>query len=158
EGRLGGFHFNSRKYADDDLIVGAIQPYELFLIFCQILEAERSDDERVAATARAIAYMIDQSHAVEPKIPAMIRSVCNIQTQFAKALLIPWDLLRERQKQNDVLGAEEVVRVTFEMDVRPLLWRVREERGLPIDPMKAFEESGYREALASRGVGGSGWS
>jgi len=158
EGRLGGFHFNSRKYADDDLIVGAIHPYELFLIFAEIVQAEQSDDQRVAQTARAIAYMIDQSHNIEPKIPAMIRSVCNIQTQFAKALLVPWDLLRERQEQNDVLGAEAVLRETFELDVRPLLWRIREERGLPVDPMKAFAESGYMGAISSRGIGGSGWS
>ncbi|SIS92417.1 L-rhamnose isomerase [Alicyclobacillus vulcanalis] len=157
EGRLGGFHFNSRKYADDDLIVGAIHPYELFLIFCQILEAEQSDDERVASTARSIAYMIDQSHAIEPKIPAMIRSVCNIQTQFAKALLVPWHLLRERQEANDVLGAEAVLREAFEMDVRPMLYRLREEKGLPADPIKAFYESGYEEKISERGFGGSGW-
>ncbi|WP_328702009.1 L-rhamnose isomerase [Alicyclobacillus fructus] len=157
EGRLGGFHFNSRKYADDDLIVGAIHPYELFLIFCQIIQAEQFGDEKVAATARSIAYMIDQSHVIEPKIPAMIRSVCNIQTQFAKALLVPWELLRDRQEANDVLGAEQVVREAFELDVRPLLHRVREEKGLPLDPMQAFYESGYQDKISERGMGGSGW-
>ncbi|GLG01754.1 L-rhamnose isomerase [Alicyclobacillus hesperidum subsp. aegles] len=157
EGKLGGFHFNSRKYADDDLIVGAMNPYELFLIFYQILDATRDADSTVSRTAHEIAYMIDQSHVIEPKIPAMIRSLCNIQTQYAKALLIQHEELQEMQAKNDVLGAENTLRTAFEFDVAPLLYRMREERGLPIDPMRAYLESGYAEKIRERGVGGSGW-
>ncbi|EPZ52532.1 hypothetical protein N007_02800 [Alicyclobacillus acidoterrestris ATCC 49025] len=157
EGKLGGFHFNSRKYADDDLIVGSSNPYELFLIFYQILDAHLDEDVKVRETAENIAYMIDQSHAIEPKIPAMIRSICNIQTQYAKALLINHAELKEKQENNDVLGAENALRTAFEIDVTPLLLAVREERGLPPDPMRAFLESGYQERIAKRGVGGSSW-
>ncbi|GMA60645.1 L-rhamnose isomerase [Alicyclobacillus fastidiosus] len=157
EGKLGGFHFNSRKYADDDLIVGSTNPYELFLIFYQILEASRDVNPLVRETAENIAYMIDQSHSIEPKIPAMIRSIANIQTQYAKALLINHDDVRALQAKNDVLGAENAVRSAFEMDVTPLLTAVREEQGLPVDPMRAFLESGYQEHIASRGIGGSSW-
>ncbi|OGX68463.1 MAG: L-rhamnose isomerase, partial [Paenibacillus sp. RIFOXYA1_FULL_44_5] len=130
EKKLGGFHFNSRKYADDDLIVGAINPYELFLIFYQILDAAQDQDANVRKTAENIAYMIDQSHSIERKIPAMIRSILNVQTQYAKALLINLDEVREAQKRQDVLGAEDAVRKAFEMDVTPLLHAVREEMGV----------------------------
>lgn len=158
EGRLGGFHFNARKYADDDLIVGSINPYELFLIFYQIISALREGDDSVAGrTAGRIAYMIDQSHNIEPKIPAMIRSILNCQMQFAKALLIQWDRLREAQMANDVMEAEATVREAFEQD--PTLWleHLREEAGLHPQPMTAFKESGYRERVAERGVGGASW-
>ncbi|OYD07301.1 L-rhamnose isomerase [Paludifilum halophilum] len=158
EERLGGFHFNSRKYADDDLIVGTTNPYELFLIFYQILAALR-DDRRpsVQKTAQRIAYMIDQSHNIEPKIPAMIRSVLNVQTYFAKALLIHWEALSEAQADQDVLRAEALIREAFEQDVEPLLQVVREEMGLPQDPMQAFFESGYLEKIQERGIGGASW-
>jgi len=158
EGRLGGFHFNSRKYADDDLIVGAINPYELFLIFFQIISALREGDSTVAGkTAARIAYMIDQSHNIEPKIPAMIRSVLNCQTQFAKALLIQWDRLDAAQQANDVMEAEATVREAFEQDVTPMLTQWRAERNLYPDPMAAFRESGYTEKIAARGTGGASW-
>jgi L-rhamnose isomerase/sugar isomerase len=158
EGELGGFHFNSRKYADDDLIVGSINPYELFLIFYNILAAKLDcTDTKVQQTAEKIAYMIDQSHNIEPKIPAMIRSVLNCQTQYAKALLINWDELAEAQEVQDVLAAEAAVREAYEQDVEPLIHAIREEQGLPIDPMKAFLESGYQEKIAERGVGGASW-
>lgn len=157
EGKLGGFHFNSRKYADDDLIVGTANPYELFLIFQQIAEATEEADETVRKTAQNISYMIDQSHAIERKIPAMIRSVMNIQTQYAKSLLVNLDELHEAQQQNDVLGAEDVVRRAYEFDVEPLLCAVREVAGLPVDPMRAYLDSGYEEKIAARGVGGSSW-
>lgn len=157
EGKLGGFHFNSRKYADDDLIVGAINPYELFLIFYQILDADRDVNQKVRDTAGKIAYMIDQSHAIEPKLPAMLRSVLNIQTQYAKALMINHEALQLAQSRNDVLGAEAVVREAYEIDVTPFLVAFREEQGLPADPMKAFLESGYTEKIAERGKGGSSW-
>jgi len=158
EERLGGFHFNSRKYADDDLIVGAINPYELFLIFYQIISAKRdSANAGPRKTAENIAYMIDQSHNIEPKIPAMIRSVLNCQMQYAKALLINWDELSESQRTGDVLRAEAAVREAFEQDPTPLLHRLREESGLPPDPMKAFQQSGYTEKIAARGLGGASW-
>lgn len=103
EKRLGGFHFNSRKYADDDLIAGAHNPYELFLIFSQILDACRDSDPNVRKTAEHISYMLDQCHNLEPKIPAVLRSVMNVQTQFAKALLINFDEVKKAQEDHDVL-------------------------------------------------------
>jgi L-rhamnose isomerase / sugar isomerase len=157
EQKLGGFHFNSRKYADDDLIVGAINPYELFLIFYQILDAHAENDAGVRRTAENIAYMIDQSHAIEPKIPAMIRSVLNVQTQYAKALLVNLDEVAKAQEAQDVLGAEDAVRKAFEFDVTPLLQVVREEMGVPIDPMGAYLASDYGKKILARGKGGASW-
>lgn len=157
EKKLGGFHFNSRKYGDDDLIVGSANPYELFLIFYQILDAASDPDAAVSANANNIAYMIDQSHNIERKIPAMIRSVLNVQTQYAKALLINQDELREAQESQDVLGAEDAVRKAFEFDVAPLLRAVREEMGVPVDPMQAYLASGYEVKIAVRGKGGASW-
>jgi len=150
ECRLGGFHFNSRKYADDDLIVGAINPYELFLIFYQILDAAEDAKADIRNTVDHIAYMIDQSHNIEPKIEAMIRSALNVQTQYAKALLIDRAEVREAQERQDVLAAEAAVRKAFEFDVGPLLEAVREEQGLPADPMAAFRESAYAGKIESR--------
>jgi L-rhamnose isomerase/sugar isomerase len=157
EQRLGGFHFNSRKYADDDLIVGAMNPYELFLIFYQILEAQTDSDRGILDTVDNIAYMIDQSHNIEAKIPAMIRSLLNVQTQYAKALLVDIDEVRAAQEANDVLAAEDAIRKAFEFDVNPLLFSIREELGLPADPMKAYLQSGYQEKITSRGKGGASW-
>lgn len=157
EQRLGGFHFNSRKYADDDLIAAAHNPYELFLIFSQIVLAQKDNDPSVRKNADNIAYMLDQCHNLEPKIPAMIRSITNIQTLYAKALLINLADVKEAQERNDVLGAEHAVRQAFEFDVAPLLKAMREESGLPIDPMKAYQESGYGEKILSRGKGGASW-
>ncbi|ANF96744.1 L-rhamnose isomerase [Paenibacillus bovis] len=157
EGRLGGFHFNSYKYADDDLIVGSINPYELFLIFYQILDAAESGEERLVQAVNNIAYMIDQSHNIEMKIPAMIRSVLNVQTQYAKALLIDHKEVAEAQANNDVLGAEDAVRRAFEFDVTPLLHAVREEQGLPLDPMKAYLSGSYGQSILARGKGGASW-
>ncbi|WP_046214416.1 L-rhamnose isomerase [Paenibacillus wulumuqiensis] len=157
EGRLGGFHFNSYKYADDDLIVGSINPYELFLIFYQILDAADSGEDRLVQAVNNIAYMIDQSHNIEMKIPAMIRSVLNVQTQYAKALLIDHREVAEAQANNDVLGAEDAVRRAFEFDVTPLLHAVREEQGLPLDPMKAYLADSYGQSILARGKGGASW-
>jgi len=111
----------------------------------------------VRETADNIAYMIDQSHNIEPKIPAMIRSVLNVQTQYAKALLINFDEVRRAQEAGDVLAAEHAVRSAFETDVSPLLAVVREEMGVPVDPMDAYRKSGYAEKILARGVGGAGW-
>ncbi|MFO7637575.1 MAG: L-rhamnose isomerase [Clostridia bacterium] len=154
EGKIGGFHFNNKKYADDDLIVGSIKPYELFLIFNEIVEATL--DERTRKTAKGIAYMIDHCHSIEPKIQAMLRSVLNVQSAHAKALLVDRKKLLEARMGNDVMGAEACVREAFETDVRPLLAQVREEAGLDPDPMKAYLASGYEEKIQERGYG-QGW-
>ena len=141
---LGGFHFNNRKYADDDLIVGSIDPFELFRIMREIARAERRD---------RIAFMIDQSHNVEGKIDAMIQSVVNIQTAYAKALLVDEDHLAEAQRAGDVLGAHRVLLDAFETDVRPLLRELREELGIDPDPVEAFRRGGFADRLAQeRGV------
>lgn len=157
EKRLGGFHFNSRKYADDDLIVGSVNPYELFLIFYQILNAAGDDDAAVRDNVANIAYMIDQSHNIEAKIPAMIRSVLNVQTNYAKALLINHEEVAAASNNHDVLGAEHAVRSAFEFDVTPLLHAIREEQGLPLDPMKAYLASSYGKDILARGKGGASW-
>ncbi|CAM4373989.1 L-rhamnose isomerase [Paenibacillus tarimensis] len=157
EGKLGGFHFNARKYADDDLIVGTTNPYELFLIFYQILSAARDEDVAIRSTVNNIAYMIDQSHNIEQKIPAMIRSVLNAQTQFAKALLINHEEIAEAQEKHDVLGAEDAVRRAFEFDVTPLLHAFREEQGFPVDPMRVYLSSSYGQDILARGKGGASW-
>jgi len=148
EGRLGGFHFNDRKYADDDLMAGSIDPYQLFLIYNELVDAQVPD----------VAYMIDQSFCIEPKIPAMIRTVMNIQTAYAKALLVDRAALADRQAANDVLGAEGVLRDAYETDVRPVLAAVREEMGLNPDPLKAFYQSGYQERVNAERIGeGMSW-
>lgn len=148
EGRLGGFHFNSRKYADDDLIVGSTNPFELFLIFHEIISAAMSPDARVAACARRVAYMIDQSHNIEGKIEPMLQSVVNVQTAYAKALLVDRQALADRQRAGDVLGAHRVLLQAYERDVRPLLLAVREELGVPADPVATFRQQGHAERLA----------
>jgi L-rhamnose isomerase/sugar isomerase len=139
EGLLGGFHFNNRKYADDDLIVGSIDPFELFRIMREIA---RSDG------AEGVAFMIDQSHNIEGKIDAMLQSVMNIQTAYAKALLVDEDALAAAQAEGDVLGAHRILLAAFETDVRPLLGRLRSELGVDEDPVAAFRSGGFAEALA----------
>src|SRR5688500_17946668 len=153
EGLLGGFHFNNRKYADDDLIVGSIDPFELFRIMREIAAA-RSDPE-TAETAESIAFMIDQSHNVEGKIDAMIQSVTNIQTAYAKALLVDVEALSGAQHDGDVLGAHRVLMEAFETDARPLLTELRTSLGRAPDPVEAFRSSGHAEGLAAeRGAAG----
>jgi L-rhamnose isomerase/sugar isomerase len=144
EGRLGGFHFNDRRYADDDLIVGSQNPFELFCIFNEIVGAGAEGN----ANADRIAYMIDQSHNIEPKIEAMIQSVINVQTAYAKALLVDRTALREAQEAGDVLGAYRVLQAAFETDVRPLLSEFRVRQGCDPDPVAAFRASGYAERVA----------
>lgn len=144
EDLLGGFHFNNRKYADDDLIVGSVDPFELFLILAELTRDDAPAD---------VALMIDQSHNVEGKIDAMIQSVVNIQTAYAKALHVDRARLAEAQEAGDVLGAHRVLLDAFETDVRPLLARYREHRGVPADPVTAFREGGYaEERIADRGL------
>ena len=153
EGRLGGFHFNARKYADDDLIVGSQDPFELFTIFVELVGA----GER----ASRVAYMIDQSHNIEPKIEAMIQSVINCQVAYAKALLVDFKRLAEAQLAGDVLGAHRILLEAYETDVRPLLAKVRQEMGLHPDPIAAHRASGYAERVAkergSTRAGGTGY-
>jgi L-rhamnose isomerase/sugar isomerase len=143
EGLLGGFHFNSRKYADDDLIVGTVNPFELFLIYNEIVEAERDPDGRVSACARNVAYMIDQSHNLEPKLEAMLQSVLNCQVAYAKALVVDRQALAARRAAQDVLGAYRVLADAYETDVRPLLAQMRVEMGLHPDPIAAYQASDY---------------
>jgi L-rhamnose isomerase / sugar isomerase len=140
DGLLGGFHFNSRKYADDDLIVGAIDPFELFRIMREIA---------LAGAEPSTAFMIDQSHNVEGKIDAMIQSVMNIQTAYAKALSVDEARVAAAQAEGDVLGAHRVLVEAFETDVRPLLERLRTGRGLEPDPVEAFRAGGHAERLAA---------
>jgi L-rhamnose isomerase/sugar isomerase len=144
EDRLGGFHFNDRRYADDDLIVGSQNPFELFCIFNEIVGAGAEGN----SNAGRIAYMIDQSHNIEPKIEAMIQSVLNVQSAYAKALLVDRIALCKAQEAGDVLGAYRVLQAAFETDVRPLLSEFRVRQGLDPDPIAVFRASGYAERVA----------
>ena len=150
EGLLGGFHFNSRKYADDDLIGGSLDPFELFRIMREIAVAQV--DPTTAETARSVAFMIDQSHNIEGKIDAMIQTVSNIQSAYAKALLVDEDRLAAAQEEGDVLGAHRVLVEAFETDVRPLLARLRTELGLKADPV----ELSVRAAITSSASASAG--
>lgn len=140
-GALGGFHFNDRKYADDDLTLGSIDPYQLFRIFHEILSA--SSEERAG-----IAFMIDQSHNLKGKMEAMVQSVMAAQELYAKASLIDQSKLAELQNSCRLVEAEECFRSAFWQDVRPLIREWRTARGLPVDPLKALAESGYVEKVA----------
>ena len=141
EGRLGGFHFNARKYADDDLIVGSSNPFELFEIFTELVSA--------GDLSKDVAYMIDQSHNIEPKLEAMLVSVLNCQTAYAKALIVNYEMLRQRQQEGDVLGAHRVLVDAFETDVRPLLEQVRVEMDLHPDPFAAYRADDYAKRVAA---------
>jgi L-rhamnose isomerase / sugar isomerase len=134
EDRLGGFHFNNRKYADDDVIVGSVNPFELFLVFVELGE-------------RLPRLTIDQSHNVEAKVEAMVLSVVNIQEAYAKALLVDRAELAARQQAGDVLGAHEVLLDAFRTDVRPLCARVRAAKGAAEDPVAALRAGGYVERI-----------
>ncbi|HZZ52805.1 MAG TPA: L-rhamnose isomerase [Trebonia sp.] len=152
-GRLGGFDFNSRFYADDDLMVGAADPFQLFRITHEVVKAG------ALAPAAGVAYMLDQCHNIEPKIPAQIRSVMNVQEATAKALLVDAGALGEAQLAGDVLGANAVLMDAYNTDVRPLLAGLREEMGRAPDPVAAYLASGYGEKIISERKGGSpaGW-
>ena len=148
EGKLGGFHFNNRKYADDDLIVGSVNPYELFLIYNELTGAAQAHDEPARATAERVAYMIDQSHNIEGKMLPMILSVMNCQEAYAKALIVPRQQWADAQANGDVMGAHEILNNAFKTDVRPLLEQVRREMGVPENPVAAYRASGYEEKIA----------
>ncbi len=154
EGRLGGFHFNGRKYGDDDLMVGSANPLELFLIFHELAQAEDDADSAVSACAGAVAYMLDQCHNVERKIPAMLLSVMRCQAAYAQALLVDRAALRSAQETGDVVTAHRILFDAFETDVRPLLAHVREELGAAADPLHAYDASGYQARIERERVGG----
>ncbi|MGK9271831.1 L-rhamnose isomerase [Williamsia muralis] len=153
-GKLGSFDFNSRFYADDDLIVGAADPFQLFRIMCEVIRGGGLDADS------PVALMLDQCHNVEEKIPGQIRSVLNVQEMTARALLVDTDALAAAQEAGDVLGANGIVMDAFYTDVRPMLAQWRTERGLPADPMAAFAASGYREQMATERASGtqSSWN
>ncbi|WP_028923154.1 L-rhamnose isomerase [Pseudonocardia acaciae] len=152
-GRLGAFDFNSRFYADDDLMVGAADPFQLFRIMHEIVSAG------ALAPEAGIAFMLDQCHNIEPKIPAIIRSVLNVQEATAKALLVDAAALAAAQYSGDVLAANSVLMDAFATDVRPLLADVRTEMNLDPDPVAAYHRSGYAEKIIADRVGGeqAGW-
>jgi L-rhamnose isomerase/sugar isomerase len=151
--KLGGFDFNSRFYADDDLMVGAADPFQLFRIMHECVKAGALDPKS------GVAFMLDQCHNLEPKIPGQIRSVMNVQEATAKALLVDQKALEPAQQSGDVLGANGIVMDAYETDVRQLLRDVRTDMGLDPEPMAAFARSGYLDKIAAERVGGqqAGW-
>ncbi|MGW7203247.1 L-rhamnose isomerase [Streptomyces sp. NPDC054837] len=151
EGKLGAFDFNSRFYADDDLMVGAADPFQLFRIMYEVI--------RGGGFTPDVAFMLDQCHNIEAKIPAIIRSVMNVQEATAKALLVDGEALGAAQAAGDVLAANAVIMDAYNTDVRPLLREVREEMGLDADPIAAYTRSGWAEKIVAERVGGeqAGW-
>ncbi|MEU8815453.1 L-rhamnose isomerase [Actinoplanes sp. NPDC048796] len=151
--KLGAFDFNSRFYADDDLMAGAADPFQLFRIMYEIVRGDALDP------AYGINFMLDQCHNIEAKIPAIIRSVLNIQEATAKALLVDRDALAKAQTEGDVLEANAVLMDAYNTDVRPLLAEVRADAGLDPDPVRAYKASGYQEKIVAERVGGeqAGW-
>jgi L-rhamnose isomerase / sugar isomerase len=152
-GRLGGFDFNSRFYADDDLMVGSADPFQLFRIMAEVVAAGGLSAEA------GVAFMLDQCHNIEPKIPGQIRSVMNVQEATAKALIVDAGALASAQQAGNVLGANAVLMDAFNTDVRPLLGEVRTGLGLDPDPLAAYARSGYFERIVEERVGGqaAGW-
>ncbi len=182
EGKLGGFHFNCRKYADDDLTVGSINPQELFLIYTELVAAELAPSNVVSNNVddryternvghsnnpnqtpreqQKIAYMIDQSHNLKPKVEASIQSVCNLQKAYAKALLVDREALVAAQDAAALIEAESILQRAYETDVNPLLEQVRVEMGRDPHPLTAYRKSGYYEKISLARVGGEsqGWA
>ena len=150
-GKLGAIDFNSRFYADDDLMVGAADPFQLFRIMFEVVLADALNTD--------VEFMLDQCHNIEPKIPAQIRSVMNAQEATAKALMVDQTVLAQAQRAGDVLGANAVLMDAYNTDVRPLLAELREETGLDADPLAAYSASGYGERIRADRVGGAaaGW-
>jgi L-rhamnose isomerase/sugar isomerase len=151
--KLGSFDFNSRFYADDDLIVGAADPFQLFRILYEVIRGG------AYGTDSDVAFMLDQCHNIEAKIPGQIRSVLNVQEMTARALLVDHDALAEAQGAGDVLAANGIIMDAFYTDVRGPLADWRESRGLPRDPIAAYAASGYQQRIAEERVGGeqAGW-
>jgi L-rhamnose isomerase / sugar isomerase len=152
-GKLGSFDFNSRFYADDDLIVGAADPFQLFRILYEVIRGGGFGQDS------SVTFMLDQCHNIEDKIPGQIRSVLNVQEMTARALAVDTDALADAQRQNDVLAANAVLMDAFYTDPRADLAAWRESRGLPADPMAAYLASGYQKRIAEERVGGTqaGW-
>jgi len=152
-GKLGAFDFNSRFYADDDLMVGAADPFQLFRILHEVNRGGGFEP------GSGVTLMLDQCHNIEPKIPGQIRSIMNVQEAVAKALLVDSAALDAAQQSGDVLGANGVLMDAYNTDVRPMLAALREEQGLHPEPMRAFAASGYLETIAAERVGGNqaGW-
>ncbi len=152
-GKLGSFDFNSRFYADDDLIVGAADPFQLFRIMAEVVRGGGLDP------SSGIALMLDQCHNLEEKIPGQIRSVLNVQEMTARALLVDRPAMTRAQEAGDVLGANAILMDAFYTDVRPGLAAWRESKGLPADPMAAYQESGYQSRINAERQGGqqAGW-
>src|SRR5436305_3857526 len=144
EDMLGGFHFNDRRYADDDLTLGSIDPYQVFRIFHEIHFFESEMGKRAD-----IAYMVDQSHNLKGKIEAMIQTVTMAQDLFAKAALVDHEKLAETQKVSDLVRAESLLQDAFATDVRPVIRDWRLSKGLPENPLEAFRESGYLERITA---------
>jgi L-rhamnose isomerase/sugar isomerase len=151
-GKLGAFDFNSRFYADDDLIVGAADPFQLFRIVVELIAGGGYGDPDVQ-------LVLDQCHNIEAKVPGQIRSVLNVQEAVAKALSLDTEALAVARRDCDVLLANEIMMDAFATDVRPLLAEHRAAKGLPEDPMRAFLASGYLKRIAEERVGGTqaGW-
>jgi L-rhamnose isomerase / sugar isomerase len=152
-GKLGAFDFNSRFYADDDLMVGAADPFQLFRIMHEVVQGGGYAPEA------GVTFMLDQCHNIEPKVQGQIRSVMNVQEATAKALLVDADALAAAQQAGDVLGANAVLMDAYASDVRPLLAELRADLGLDPDPVAAYKASGYFEKVAAERVGGqqAGW-
>jgi len=144
-GRLGGFHLNNRKYADDDLMTGSIDPYGLFLIMRELVKGERLFGNRI----ESVSYCLDQSANVEEKIPAMVLSVVNTQEAFAKALLVDEQDLQVAEESGDVIGAQEVLRDAFLADVRPMLAEFRRSQGTPENPLGHVRGGSGRKAAGA---------
>jgi L-rhamnose isomerase/sugar isomerase len=152
-GKLGAFDFNSRFYADDDLMVGAADPFQLFRILFEVATGGGFDEDT------DIAFMLDQCHNIEPKIPGQIRSVMNVQEATAKALLVDVEALAAAQLAGDVLGANAVLMDAYNTDVRAMLAQLRTDLGLHPDPMAAYASSGYAQRIVAERIGGqqAGW-
>jgi len=152
-GKLGAFDFNSRFYADDDLMVGSADPFQLFRIMYEIVQGGALGPDA------GIAFMLDQCHNIEAKIPAVIRSVMNVQEATAKALMVDVSALSAAQQRGDVLAANAALMDGFNTDVRPLLADLRADMGLDPDPVAAYGRSGYAEKIRAERVGGdaAGW-
>lgn len=148
EDMLGGFHFNDRKYADDDLTLGSIDPYAVFRIFHEIRTAAEVHGRDVSR----IAYMIDQSHNLKPKIEAMLQTVTTAQELFAKACLVDREKLSDAQSRRDIVDAEECLKAAFRTDVTPILSEWRRKHSLPADPMAAYRAGGYVEKITQERV------
>jgi len=146
-GMLGGFHFNDRRYADDDLTLGSIDPYQVFRIFHEI------HDATAEGLSLDVAFMIDQSHNLKGKVEAMVQTVVSAQELWLKAALVDIEKLHKLQSQCDLVAAEELFRGAFWQDVRPLVAEWRAARNLPVDPLQALRESGYVERITKERSG-----